>query len=131
MNVLGHGVDTVDAVRFGRLFQDGRHKYLDRYFSENELRDLSPAVDSKEPGWELKIAARFAAKEAVMKAIEHGFGEGLGFTDIEIQEKETGAPTAVLKGKALEEANVRGIRQWWINISHSGNVAFASAIACG
>tara|TARA_R110002110_G_scaffold7200_1_gene36504 strand:- start:250 stop:630 length:381 start_codon:yes stop_codon:yes gene_type:complete len=126
MNILGHGVDTVDAARFAKLFADGRDKHLRRYFTEKELSDVSSgeAIYSR-------LATRFAAKEAIMKALRHGFGDGLGFTDIEIVIESDGAPFPVLHRKALELATEIGVRKWWISISHSGGVAVASAIACG
>ncbi|WP_417813050.1 holo-ACP synthase [Thalassospira alkalitolerans] len=126
MNVLGHGIDTVDTARFEKLFGDQHSKYLKRYFTDSELGTVS----SDETAFS-RLAARFAAKEAVMKALRHGFGDGLAFTHIEIKIEADGAPTVVLHNKASEIADKIGIRQWWISISHSGDVAFASAIACG
>ena len=126
MNILGHGVDTVDADRFAKLFDNGRDKHLQRYFTKNELE----AISSGESTFS-RLASRFAAKEAVMKALRHGFGDGLGFTDIEIEIGEDGSPSPNLHGKASELALEMGVRQWWISISHSSGVAFASAIACG
>lgn len=126
MIILGHGIDTVDAIRFEKLFQNGRDKHLRRYFTEKELK----AVSSDENTYS-RLATRFAAKEAVMKALRHGFGDGLGFTDIEIEIASDGAPFPILNGKALELAAKLGVCQWWISVSHSGDVAVASAIACG
>jgi len=126
MDILGHGVDTVDAARFAKLFADGRDKHLRRYFTENELSGVSSDENKY-----ARLAARFAAKEAVMKALRHGFGDGLGFTDIEIMIEQDGAPSPVLHRKASELASELGVHQWWISISHSGGVAVASAIACG
>ena len=70
-------------------------------------------------------------KEAVMKALRHGFGDGLGFTDIEILSDPDGAPTVNLHRKAAQLAEDIGVREWWISMSQSGGFAVASAIACG
>lgn len=126
MNILGHGIDVVDVGRFGKLFEDGREKHLQRYFSEGELSAVPPMENSYD-----RLAARFAAKEAVMKALRHGFGDGLSFPDIEILIDPNGAPFPVLHRKAMKLATDIGVREWWISISQSGGVAVASAIACG
>lgn len=126
MHILGHGIDVVDAGRFGKLFEVGREKYLQRYFSEGELNAIPPMENSCD-----QLATRFAAKEAVMKALRHGFGDGLGFTDIEILIDPDGAPFPVLHRKAMKLATDIGVQEWWISMSQSGGVAVASAIACG
>lgn len=126
MIILGHGIDVVDATRFVKLFAEGREKHLTRYFTKKEI-DGMLAEDTHLR----RLATRFAAKEAVMKALGHGFGDGLGFTDIEIEIADNGAPTPILHRKALELAEGIGIRHWWISMSHSGDIAIASAIACG
>jgi len=126
MNILGHGIDTVGITRFTKLFQEGREKHLTRYFTPRELNALSADDPSSH-----RLATRFAAKEAVMKALGHGFGDGLGFTDIEIEIAANGSPTPILHRKALALAKQIGFCQWWISISHSDDVAIASAIACG
>ena len=126
MRILGHGIDTVEIGRFERLFQEGRDKHLSRYFTERELE----AVERDEGVYD-RLAARFAAKEAVMKALQHGFGDGVAFTDIEIEIGSSGAPMPVLKGKVQNVARETGVKEWWISITHSGGMAVASAIACG
>ncbi len=126
MKIVGHGIDAVDTVRFDKLFQDGRDKHLVRYFTQRELK----AVEGDKHAT-YRLAARFAAKEAVMKSLQHGFGDGLGFTDIEILINENGAPTPSLHRKAAELAANIGVQEWWISISYSGEIAIASAIASG
>lgn len=126
MRIFGHGIDTVDTERFAKLFKEGGEKHLTRYFTEKELESI-PSDEARFP----RLATRFAAKEAIMKALQHGFGDGLGFTDIEIEIATNGAPKPVLHRKAFDIAEEIGIREWWISFSHSGDVAIASAIACG
>lgn len=126
MNIIGHGIDTVDAVRFEKMYQSGKAKYFSRYFTENELNSVG--IDSERIP---RLATRVAAKEAIMKALRHGFGDGLGFTDIEILTGENGEPIPKLHGKAALMAERLGVQAWWLSFSHSGGVAVASAIACG
>lgn len=125
MRIVGHGIDNVDVERFEKLFQDGDSKYLVRYFTQMELEGIPQGADRIS-----KLATRFAAKEAIMKSLKHGFGDGLAFTDIEIETGDDGSPTCILHGKANEIAEELGIREWWISYSYSGGVAVASAIAC-
>lgn len=125
MNILGHGIDAVNTARFETLFQEGRDIHLSRYFTQRELE----AADADSNAI-VRLAARFAAKEAVMKSLQHGFGDGLGFTDIEIVFNDNGAPTPLLHRKASELAATLGVKEWWISITYSGDTAIASAIAC-
>ena len=126
MKILGHGIDAVDTARFQTLFQESRDKHLNRYFTQRELKAAKEDSNAI-----FRLAARFAAKEAIMKSLQHGFGDGLGFTDIEIVFNENGAPTPLLHRKASELSATMGVQEWWISITYSGDIAIASAIACG
>ncbi len=124
MSIVGHGIDNVDVERLEKLFQNGSTKHLSRYFTQKELEDIPLCADRIS-----RLATRLAAKEAIMKSLKHGFGDGLAFTDIEIETSEDGSPKCILHGKAAELAEELGIREWWISYSYSGGVAVASAIA--
>lgn len=73
------------------------------------------------------LAARFAAKEAVMKALETGIG-GLKFRDIEIQRTRAGAPQLRLHNSALARAQAAGVASWQVSLSHTDEVALAVVI---
>ena len=126
MKILGHGIDVVDSERFSKLVAYKGGTKLDRYFTDDELTSF--AAEKTEA---IELATRFAAKEAVLKALKHGFGDGLGFTDIEISIDSQGAPYPILHGKAKKIADAKGVRDWSLSMSCSGGVAVASAIACG
>ena len=77
------------------------------------------------------LAACFAAKEAVVKALGTGFSEGISPLEIEIGNKLSGAPSIALSGAAFSNASSQGIENWLISISHTDNIAMASVIAIG
>jgi holo-[acyl-carrier protein] synthase len=74
------------------------------------------------------VAGRWAAKEAVMKALGQGIGD-INFTDIEILRKPGGEPEVVLYGSAQDRAREKGITDWRVSISHERNLAVAVAAA--
>lgn len=122
--VVGHGVDAVDIQEFSRVLELAAEKHLDRYFTSAELACVGSDSRRLE-----RLACRFALKEAVMKSLEIGWGDGVSFTDIEIGLRDGGAPTVVLHRYLSRLASERGIRRWLVSMSHTGSVAFASAIA--
>jgi holo-[acyl-carrier protein] synthase len=76
-----------------------------------------------------RLAARFAAKEAVLKALGTGMSAGIAWTDIEVRMLASGAPTIVLAGGAAAIAAERRISVWHVSLSHAGGLALASVIA--
>ena len=119
--VLGSGVDVVDVGRFEAALR--RTPRLEqRLFGEAE-RAQATGVHRAE-----RLAARFAAKEAVLKAIGSGL-RGCRFHDIVIERDALGKPQVRLCGGALQQAASRGIDTVLVSISHSGTTAVAFAIA--
>lgn len=126
MRIIGHGIDLISVPRIAASIQNGGESFLTRVFCAGEL------AYARGRGRETEhLAARFAAKEAVMKAIGTGWRDGIAWTDIEVVLVPTGAPTIVLHGKAAEIAAELGISAWMISISHTAEFATASAIAVG
>ena len=75
-----------------------------------------------------RLAARFAAKEAVMKALGVGLG-AFGFHDVEVVRTDSGEPELVLRGRAVELAAERGVGRWHLSLTHTEHQAQAIAIA--
>jgi holo-[acyl-carrier protein] synthase len=128
MNALAHGVDIVEVSRIAEMLERHADRFRERVYTASELA----AVDAKTTNNNTRLihlAGRFAAKEAVMKALSTGWGQGVGFTDIEILAAPTGAPTVTLHNAALTHAQSLGVRSWLISISHTNTHAIASAIA--
>lgn len=123
-NVVGHGVDLVNVADFARLVNEQAGDYLDRYFTAAEL------VVSNEGGNRVeRLAGRFAIKEAVLKALGRGWGDGIAFTDVEVLSQRTGAPSVVLHRQLATIAEQQGIAVWLVSASHTDLMAMASVIA--
>lgn len=123
-NAVGHGVDVLDISRFSRLCSKQAAEFLHLYFTEQEL-----ATANKNGKRSEKLASRFAIKEAVLKALGIGWGDGIAFTDVEVVSNSLGAPSVVLHRKLIRVAAEKGIKNWLISASHSEAIVFASAIA--
>ena len=124
MNVVGHGIDIVAVSEMKRWIDDPRDPLIPRCFVQSELDEIGDGVNRIE-----RLAGRFAAKEAVLKAIGSGFGAGVAFTDVMIQRSPGAAPQVVLSGGAAKTATVLGVTAWRLSISHAGGLAMASALA--
>jgi len=120
--VIGVGVDVVDVERF-RAVLDRRPAMARRLFTDGELAYAQSARDAMP-----RLAARFAAKEAVMKALGVGLG-AFGWHEVEVIRDPSGAPRLCLTGRAEALAQGRGVGVWHISLSHSALVAMAVAAA--
>ncbi len=116
------GVDVVDVPRF-RAIVTRTPRFVARVFTPTErangLRSRDPAAG---------LAARFAAKEATMKAMGVGLG-ALNMHDIEVRLEPSGQPFVVLSGRALHLSMALGVRGWSTSLSHSRNTAIAVVLA--
>ncbi|MFG1941738.1 holo-ACP synthase [Nonomuraea sp. NPDC048826] len=115
--ILGIGVDVVDIARF-RDALERTPALRERLFTAAE-RDL--AIQS--------LAARFAAKEAVAKAL--GAPRGLSHLEAEVRRDGNGRPELRVTGEAAEVARELGVQRWHVSLSHDGGVAMAYVIAEG
>jgi len=125
-SIIGHGVDLVENCRVADLIEKHGERFLVRVFTDTER---AYAESSKKRRME-HYAARFAAKEAVFKALGTGWRDGMAWTDVEVVRLATGQPTIILTGRALELANQLRITEWHISLSHTEIYAIASVIAC-
>jgi holo-[acyl-carrier protein] synthase len=121
--VKGIGLDLVDLQRFQALYGAGDSSLLDRCFTSGELVDAGSGEDRFD-----RLAARFAAKEAVLKLIG-GLEDGLALTDIEIKRLPGGQPTVILHRVALSRAKDLGIGTVLLSLTHSAASAAAVAVA--
>jgi holo-[acyl-carrier protein] synthase len=120
--IHGLGVDIVEIDRM-REALERRPRIKERCFSEEER---SYCDERSRP--EIHYATRFAAKEAVLKALGTGFG-GMRFTDVGVARDERGRPTPVLSGRAAELAQELGITELHVSLSYTHVTAVASAVA--
>jgi holo-[acyl-carrier protein] synthase len=125
--IVGVGVDAVDVARFRRVL-DRRPRLASRCFTVSEQSDAGRSGDRAQ-----SLAARFAAKEAVMKALGSGLG-GFAWTDVEVTRAPgTGstrnAPSLVLRGGALALAGAQGAGRFHLSLTHTDGVAVAFVVA--
>lgn len=121
MNLVAHGVDLVDISRTRKLIELSED-FMTASFTVAE-RALDPA---RSPEF---YAGRWAAKEAVAKALGTGFSQGITWLSIEILRDPFGAPIVTLYDAAAKRAQDLGITSWLLSISHTSDHVIASAIA--
>lgn len=124
MIIVGHGIDIVEADFFQRFGRDLPATALTRYFTAAELAHAGTGPHRAE-----HLAGRFAAKEAVIKALGTGWIDGIAWTDVEIVALPSGAPQVVLHARCSELAAAQGIASWFVSISHTATTAVASVLA--
>ena len=123
MALASVGVDMVEIARMEKVL-GRRPNFAKRVFTKEERaycdRMARPAQH---------YAARFAAREAVLKALGTGFSRGIGFADVSVGRSEAGQPLAILAGKAAEIAAEQGVLEVALSLSYTHEVAVASAVA--
>lgn len=122
--ILGTGVDVVDIERFRKVLAR-RPRLVERVFTEAERAYAARFRDPTQ-----RLAARFAAREAVMKTMGVGIG-ACAMRDIEVVRGERGKPGVMVHNKAAVLAAERGVVGWELSLTHSDIVAVAFAVALG
>ncbi len=120
---VGLGVDIVDIARMKRILER-TPSFARKVYSDEER---AYCLDKATP--EVHFATRFAAKEAVVKALGTGFSGGIGVRDIEVRRTSKGRPYVVLSGRAKEVARELGVRELPISLSYTHTEAVACAMA--
>jgi holo-[acyl-carrier protein] synthase len=126
MSVIGIGIDIIEVSRIRASLERHGERFHRKICTASEaeyctrMRDPAPF-----------FAARFAAKEAVSKALGTGIGAACGWLDIEVRRKASGEPFIVLHGAGAETAKRLGIAQMLVTLSHTEHYAAAQAMAVG
>lgn len=115
------GIDVVDTDRLRKLLLR-RPSFKKRMFTDNELSFIGAGADQV-----CRLGTRFAAKEAVMKALGVGLG-GVHFKDIEVLNKSSGEPEIFLNGTALSLAETRKIKFWRVSLTHTKLICQAMVV---
>ena len=123
MAIVGHGIDLVEVARIARLRSDHGAHFLERCFTAAE-RDYCLGAKREDE----HLAGRFAAKEAVLKALGTGWRGQIAWTDMEIINDAAGKPDLRLSGECARLAQAAGIGRWHVSITHIQGFAMASAI---
>jgi holo-[acyl-carrier protein] synthase len=120
--VIGIGTDLVELDRF-RLALSRTPRIAERLVSDAERAYAARRADPTE-----RLAARFAAKEAVMKAMGVGLWK-FPLRDVEVVKAPSGQPSVLLHGRAAALAEERGVREWRLTLTHTDRIAQAIAVA--
>lgn len=123
--ILGQGIDLCGVERIRRMIRDHGDHFLERTYTEAEVA----YARRRKKGFEETLAGRFAAKEAVMKALGTGWRGGVEFCGIEILNEPSGKPYVVLHGTTAEKARELGVSTLHVTITHTEDLAIAAAIA--
>jgi holo-[acyl-carrier protein] synthase len=119
------GLDVIEIDRIAQAIERHGERFLDRVYTDEERR----TADDEGRAAAQFYAGRFAAKEAVLKALGTGYAQGLAFHEVEILRGENGAPRVELHGLAAERARTLGIARFLVSISHTRSDAHAVAVA--
>lgn len=125
MNAIAHGIDLVECARLQGVIDRHGDNFLNRIFTPGELAYCADKKRKIE-----HLAARFAAKEAVMKVLGTGWTNGIRWTDIEVSNDPAGRPEIRLTGRCCSIASQLGVDTVLISITHTAGHAMASAIGC-
>jgi holo-[acyl-carrier protein] synthase len=124
MEIVGIGTDIVECLRIGRMIEQHGELFLNRVYTEREVRYCQARKRAVE-----HFAGRWAAKEAVLKCLGSGWRKGLCWTDIEVRNDPSGKPVVLLCGAAKESAQQLRIGDILLSISHCRAYATAHAVA--
>ena len=125
--IISTGVDLAEVDRIEAALEHPRtgRRFRDRVFTAKEIA----YCENKRRGKYESYAGRFAAKEAVMKALGRGWGAKVRWLDIEVARARSGKPDIVLHGKTAQFAAEKGIRSWALSITHTKEHGLAFVVA--
>jgi holo-[acyl-carrier protein] synthase len=120
--IFGIGTDIIETERIGKMVARGR-QYLKAIFTEKEIEYCESKARKSQ-----HYAVRYAAKEAILKALSVGWRDGLAFCDIEVIDDERGSPHVFVHGRVKDLFEHHQIKQTSISLSHSKESAIAVII---
>jgi holo-[acyl-carrier protein] synthase len=126
MHILGVGTDIVECLRIAQMIERHGELFITRVYTDHEIEYCTARKAATQ-----HYAGRWAAKEAVLKALGTGWRRGISWRDIEIRNDRSGAPTVQLRGGARDVMERSGIRRLHVTISHCRCHAVAYVVAEG
>jgi len=121
--IVGLGIDVVEVTRLAEALRRHGDHFVNRVFTEAERAKCDPRADRV-----LALAARFAAKEACLKALGTGWAEGLGFRDVEVVREGNRPPRLVLHREAARRAQALGVIRSHVSLTHQPGLAAAVVV---
>lgn len=126
MKIIGLGSDVVECLRVARMIEHHGEKFVHRVFTPNEVRFCNGSPTATQ-----QFAGRWAAKEAVLRALGVRSRKGFDFRSIEIRRDKSGRLSAAFRGTARDVVEQMGVTEILISIAHCRSVATAQAVAVG
>ena len=126
MDVLGIGTDIIECLRIAQMIERHGELFINRVYTDHEIAYCRARKAATQ-----HFAGRWAAKEAVLKAMGTGWRRGISWRDIEVRNQSSGKPVIALRGGARDVIEATGIQQMLISISHCRSHATAYALAVG
>jgi holo-[acyl-carrier protein] synthase len=120
--IKGLGIDFVDVAEIQQNI-DSNGQYLERIFTASEIQYSKDSGDPYQ-----RLAARFAAKEATMKALGTGWDQGVQWREIEVFNDLSGRPMLRMYGHTAEISRRMGVRRVWVSLSHTPSHAIAEVV---
>ena len=124
--IVGLGIDVMEVARMADAIRRHGDPFVERIFTAGERAACELRVDRV-----LALAARFAAKEACLKALGTGWAEGLGFRDVEVVREGNSPPRLVLHGEAGRRAKALGVVRSHVSLTHQPGLAAAVVVLEG
>ena len=125
-NIVGIGTDIIECLRIAQMIERHGELFITRVYTQTEIQYCQSRKQATQ-----HFAGRWAAKEAILKALGTGWRRGISWRDIEIRNESGGRPVVALRGGARDIVESRGITQMLISISHCRSHATAYALAVG
>lgn len=124
--IIGVGVDLVRIARIRQAIERWQDRFLERVFTPDELAYARRRRDPAE-----HLAARFAAKEAALKALGTGLSMGVRWREMEVRRERGEPPRLTLTGRTAALGAARGVRTLHVSLTHDGEYAMAQVLAEG
>lgn len=123
MSIVGIGLDLVNIARVEAIARRWQDRFLQRVYTEDERR-----ASFDRPWPYASLAGRFAAKEAMLKALGTGWSDGVSWQDIQVLNEVGGRPVATVRGRTGMLAQQAGVTRIHVSLSHDGDYAMAEVI---
>ncbi len=126
LRVIGVGTDIIECLRIAQMIERHGELFINRVYTSYEIRYCQQRKQATQ-----HFAGRWAAKEAILKALGTGWRRGISWRDVEVRNEPSGKPVVGLRGGAREVVEQLGIREMLVSISHCRSHAMAYALALG
>jgi holo-[acyl-carrier protein] synthase len=125
-NILGIGTDIIECLRIAQMIERHGEMFITRVYTDYEIQYCQQRKSATQ-----HFAGRWAAKEAILKALGTGWQKGISWRDLEVRNDVAGKPIVALRGGARDVCEARGIADMLVSISHCRTHAVAYAMAIG